>query len=151
MAANLAKDQTKILYLPLKDEKLPNLTPHTTLTQSEHSKLSDIKSNTFDVCTGITKKAYPREFINEILRTLKPGGIVMIQVAKEIDFKKDLLYAGFTKIDSNPKEEITHVKFIILPFSPIFLVIECKDNSLYTVDGTKAITRNQVCCIEIYS
>ena len=112
MALNLQTEQTKILYLPLNDEKLPNLQPHTTLTQAEHSKLGDIKSNTFDVCTGITKQAYSRKFLSEIKRTLKDGGMLMIQIAKEINLKNELLSIGFSDIESSSKDQICHVSFL---------------------------------------
>eukprot|EP01084_Bolivina_argentea_P212638 361403_1 len=108
MSLNLQAEQTKILYLPLKDETLPNLQPHTTLTSTEYSKLDDIKSNTFDVCTGITKQSYPTNVLSQIIRTLKPGGVIMIQIAKETNIKKDLLYTGFIDIESNSEDQITH-------------------------------------------
>merc|ERR1719295_1637602 len=108
MALNLETSETKILYLPLKDETLPNQKPHTTLTPPEHGKLHDIKSNTFDVCTGITKHRYPRAFLAQILRTLKPGGILMLQIAKEIDIRHDLSRAAFTDISGKSQHQITH-------------------------------------------
>eukprot|EP01084_Bolivina_argentea_P253097 425037_1 len=108
MSLNLQTQQTKILYLPLKDETLPNLSPHTTLKHNEHSKLKDIKSNTFDVCTGITHQSYTRPEFTEILRTLKPGGVIMLQIAKETDIKNDLLSIGFCEIESSSQQQITH-------------------------------------------
>lgn len=110
MTLNLQSQQTKILYLPLKDEKLPNLQPHTTLTQSEHSKLNDIKSEVYDVCTGITKERYSKSFLSEVYRTLKPGGIFMFQIGKEVEIKKDLTLCGFTNIESKAKDQINHVE-----------------------------------------
>eukprot|EP00485_Elphidium_margaritaceum_P010019 CAMPEP_0202691028 /NCGR_PEP_ID=MMETSP1385-20130828/5858_1 /ASSEMBLY_ACC=CAM_ASM_000861 /TAXON_ID=933848 /ORGANISM="Elphidium margaritaceum" /LENGTH=451 /DNA_ID=CAMNT_0049346369 /DNA_START=37 /DNA_END=1392 /DNA_ORIENTATION=- len=108
MSLNLQTDDTKILYLPLKNETLPKLQPHTTLTQPEHGKLKDIASDTFDVCTGITKHAYSAVVLAEILRTLKPGGVVMIQIGKEADLKSLLTDAGFNGIECNTRDQVTH-------------------------------------------
>eukprot|EP01083_Nonionella_stella_P162160 532100_1 len=105
---NLETQQTKILYLPLKDEELPNLTPHTTLKHSEQSKTKQIESSTFDVVTGITKLPYPPSVLNELCRVLKPGGIVMIQIGAESSLNKSLLYSGFTDIESKQTSQINH-------------------------------------------
>eukprot|EP01083_Nonionella_stella_P269883 913492_1 len=108
MALNLETEETKILYLPLKDEKLRNLTPHTTLKQSEQTKIKEISSSTFDVVTGITKLPYSPSFLEQISRVLKPGGIFMIQIGKESQIKKSLLYSGFIDIESNQQSQINH-------------------------------------------
>lgn len=108
MSLNLETEETNILYLPLKDEKLPNLTPHTTLKQSEHPKIADLATATFDVVTGITKLPYSPSFLSELCRVLKPGGIVMIQIGKESQLKKTLLYSGFVDIESKQRSEINH-------------------------------------------
>jgi len=108
MALNLQSEQTKILYLPLKDEAMPNLKAHTTLTLSEHGKLHDIKSDTFDVCTGITKQRYRRPFLSQIYRTLKPGGLLMFQIGAEIDVTADLTLCGFSDIESRTTDQIKH-------------------------------------------
>lgn len=108
MSLNLDAQQTKILYLPLKDESLPNLKPHTTLTLADQPKIKQIADATFDVVTGITKLPYSPSFLSEVFRVLKSGGVVMIQIAKESDLKKTLLYTGFVDIASETKSEINH-------------------------------------------
>ena len=110
MALNLEAEQTKILYLPLKDEKMSTLKPHTTLTQSEHSKTKDIAHGTFDVVTGIAKLPYSPSLLAELARVLKPGGVLTMQIGKEVPFKKSLLYSGFTDIESKLHSEINHVE-----------------------------------------
>ena len=109
MASVKSVSDIKILYLPLKDEKLPNLKPHKTLKQNEHGSIVEINDNTFDVVTGITKLPYSPTFLQEIYRILKPEAVLMIQIAKETDIKKSLLYSGFNQIDSNQQQQITHV------------------------------------------
>ena len=111
MALNLEKDETKILYLPLKDEKLPNLKPHTTLTQNEQSKIKEISSSTFDVVTGITKLPYSPSFLSQLCRVLKPGGIITLQIGKETELRKSLLYSGFTNIESKQQSQVNHVNY----------------------------------------
>ena len=113
MAATLEQNETKILYLPLKDETLPNLKPHTTLSQVEQSKIKEISASTFDVVTGITKLPYSPSFLSQIHRVLKPGGIIMIQIGKETELKKSLLYSGFTDIESKQQSQINHVRSFI--------------------------------------
>ena len=58
-ALNLESKQTKILYLPLKDESMPNLKAHTTSTCSEHGKLHDIIESVDSEETAIGKE-WPR-------------------------------------------------------------------------------------------
>lgn len=113
MALNLEAQQTKILYLPLKDEKMSTLKPHTTLTQSEHSKTKEIADGTFDVVTGITKLPYSPSMLAELARVLKPGGILTVQIGKEVPFKKSLLYSGFTEIGSKLQSEVNHVEYAL--------------------------------------
>ena len=110
MSLNLEPNQSIILYLPLKDEKLPNLEPDTTLKQSEHANISEIEDNKFDVVTGITKLAYSPSFLFELSRVLKPGGMIMIQIGKECPLKKSLLYSGFADITSTQQSEVNHVR-----------------------------------------
>jgi len=107
-ALNLEQSDTKILYLPLKDEILPNLTPHTTLKQSEHTDIAQLRTDSFDVVTGITKLAYSPSLLTSIARVLKPGGIVMIQIGKESPLKRSLLYAGFVDIEHATQSEVNH-------------------------------------------
>ena len=137
MALNLQSQQTKILYLPLKDEKLPNLQPYTTLTQSEHSKLNDIKSEVYDVCTGIAKERYSKSFLSEIYRTLKPGGIFMFQIGSEMEMEQDLTLCGFTDIESKTKDQINHV--------------ECGENVSVKVQGfcshSQCLSHRDDCCV----
>eukprot|EP00483_Globobulimina_turgida_P001944 UN01946 len=108
MSLNLKTEETKILYLPLKDEKLPNLTPHTTLQQSEQVKIKEISSSTFDVVTGICKLPYSPSFLEELSRVLKPGGIIMIQIGIESQLTKSLLYSGFIDIESSQQSQVNH-------------------------------------------
>ena len=130
MAADL---DNKILYLPLKDETLPNLKPHTTLSQADQPKIKEISDSTFDVVTGITKLPYSPSFLSQLFRVMKPGGIIMIQIAKETELKKSLLYSGFTDIESKPQSQINHVRSISsILHSPIIHPIECKDNHIIT-------------------
>ena len=101
--------RNKNTLLPLKDETLPNLKPHTTLSQAEQTKIKEISASTFDVVTGITKLPYSPSFLSQIYRVLKPGGIIMIQIGKETELKKSLLYSGFTDIESKQQSQINHV------------------------------------------
>ena len=109
MALKLDANETKILYLPLKDEKLSKLKPHLTLNQDNQPKIKEVADNTFDVVTGITKLPYSPAFLSQLYRVLKPGGIIMVQIAKETNINKSLLYSGFVDIESNASSEINHV------------------------------------------
>mmetsp|Transcript_3704 Transcript_3704/g.3197 ORF Transcript_3704/g.3197 Transcript_3704/m.3197 type:complete len:193 (+) Transcript_3704:1-579(+) len=39
---------------------------------------------------------------------MKPGGMVMLQIAKETELKKSLLYSGFVDIESKQQSQINH-------------------------------------------
>eukprot|EP01083_Nonionella_stella_P185725 677925_1 len=148
MSLNLHPHQSKLLYLPLTNETLPNLQPHTILKQSEHSKITQISSAFFDVVTGITHSPYSASFLSALFRVLKPGGVIMIQINHETQLKPLLSSAGFIDIQYS---QINHWTARKPKHDTIeFTVFKSKTKCKSTTSGSCPSIKRLRCALKYY-
>jgi len=92
------RQDSEVLFLTCKNERLADFVPQLTLSSQLHTQLSKVQSDRFDTVCGITNVPYPPVLLAHILRVLKPGGTVAIQVPSSADIRRSLLFGGFDNI-----------------------------------------------------
>ncbi|ETO18605.1 anamorsin [Reticulomyxa filosa] len=83
----------EVLFLSGKNERLPRI-----IVQLDKTELSKLQSDRYDMICGVTNVPYPPELLVHILRVLKPGGTIAIQLPSSADMKRSLLFGGFENI-----------------------------------------------------
>lgn len=81
------------------------------LALSEQKKISEFKTGEFDAVLGATDNMYIYNYLDLIMRVLKPFGKLVVVVPKQLDASKGLLFSGFTDIRDSDKDD-TH-KYIV--------------------------------------
>jgi len=88
----------EVLFLPCKNECLTDFIPQLILSSQLHTQLSKLQSERYDMVCGVTNIPYPPELLAQILRVLKPGSTVAIQIPSSTEMKRSLLFGGFENI-----------------------------------------------------
>jgi len=108
---NLQPDK-EVLFLACKNERMADFVPQLTLSSQLHTQLSKLQSDRYDMVCGVTNVPYPPVLLAHIVRVLKPGGSVIIQLPSSADIKRSLLFGGFENIqqvESSSKHEPTEM------------------------------------------